>query len=174
MLLQMTASTYVSVPDLVAVAGALGVPCSPEAASCILQSARSAGQAKGGGSSNVFAKQAAPGKDCIIHVKVRAEAGCHPMHEGPIASAQASGIIGCPDEGWCQALGPDIPGMPTSMERLAALLMLEGRTDRTAAAAHALKQSAVHRDPRFSDVAGVHWHVHVLCSRGKERFRFYR
>ena len=60
------------------------------------------------------------------------------MHEGPIASAQASGIIGCPDEGWCQAFGPDIPGMLISMQRPAAWLMLECRTGRTAAAAHAL------------------------------------
>ena len=39
--------------------------------------------------------------------------------------------------------------MPISVKRPAAYLMLEGRTDRTAAATHALKQSAVHQHLRF-------------------------
>ena len=70
MLSQTTAQVYVSVPDLVALAGALAEPCSPEAASCILLNARSAGQAKGVSSSKDLAKKAANSKDCIINVKV--------------------------------------------------------------------------------------------------------
>ena len=70
-LLQVTAQTLMAAPDVVALAGALGVPCSPEAASCILLNARAAGQAKGAGSSKDLAKQAAGRRDCSIAVKVR-------------------------------------------------------------------------------------------------------
>ena len=68
------------------------------------------------------------------------------------------------DAEWCQASGPDIPGAPGSLADAR-----RQHSHRTAAAAHAL--SAVYRDPRFSDVAGVHWHVHVLCSRSREHSR---
>ena len=71
---QVTAQTLVSVPDIVALADALGVPCSPEAASCILLNARAAGPAKGAGSSSKdLTQQAAGRRDCIINVKVRVE-----------------------------------------------------------------------------------------------------
>ena len=53
-LLQVTAQTLMAAPDVVALAGALGVPCSP-----------------GAGSSKDLAKQAAGRRDCSIAVKVR-------------------------------------------------------------------------------------------------------
>ena len=81
----MTEKTEVSLHDLVALTQALGVPCSPEAASCMLLNAHAAaklGHAGQLGASGQLTKRDlakhdthSSSSDCILNVKVTLENG---------------------------------------------------------------------------------------------------